>query len=175
MNTLLKKKLSQNTPTAFTLIELLVVIAIIMILAGLVVGGAGFANRAGAENRARTEVRALELALQEYKLDNGEYPPLADVSNGILTTTPSAYLAASQNLYTALVLGAKKYFRDVPKAMVSGNGGPGSHFVDPWGNPYGWSKSTNPAHNPNTPEVSIWSLGAVPANTKAWITNFGSN
>lgn len=171
-----------KSPSAFTLIELLIVITIIMILAALVVGGATYANRAAAENRARSEIRALELALQEYRLDNGEYPPVADVANGVLNTNPTTYLSPSINLYRMLIPTPapapnpppKVYFRDVPKGMV-GTSGNDRYFIDPWGNPYGWSRSTNTSHNPNFPEVSIWSVGVTPANTNAWITNFGSN
>ena len=155
---------------AFSLIELMIVIAIILILAGLIVGGAGFAQRSSAENRARAEVRALELALQSYKLDNGAYPT-GGVSGGVTNTNPSTYVSASQALYSALVGGSKVYFRDVPRGMLNDPSSP-THFLDPWGRPYGWSASTNASENPNFPEVSIWSTGITPSNSATWISNF---
>jgi len=66
--------LSEARRQAFSLIELLVVIVLILILTGLLIGAASYAQRASAENRARAEIRALELALQSYKMDNGMYP-----------------------------------------------------------------------------------------------------
>lgn len=58
----------------FTLVELLVVISIITILAGLTVSTVGYAQRKAARDRARAEVSALEVALESYKIDNGDYP-----------------------------------------------------------------------------------------------------
>lgn len=59
---------------AFTLIELLTVMAIIAILAGLVLGTAGYVQKKAARDRANTEIRAMEAALESYKADNGIYP-----------------------------------------------------------------------------------------------------
>jgi general secretion pathway protein G len=59
----------------FTLIELLVVITIIMILAGLSMGGYGYVTRKQADSQAAIQISLLSKALEEYKLDNGVYPP----------------------------------------------------------------------------------------------------
>jgi general secretion pathway protein G len=59
----------------FTLIELLVVITIIMILAGLSMGGYGYVTRKQADSQAAIQISLLSKALEEYKLDNGAYPP----------------------------------------------------------------------------------------------------
>jgi general secretion pathway protein G len=59
----------------FTLIELLVVITIIVILAGLSMGGYGYILRKQADSQAAIQISLLSKALEEYKLDNGEYPP----------------------------------------------------------------------------------------------------
>jgi prepilin-type N-terminal cleavage/methylation domain-containing protein len=161
---------TKKSTLAFTLLELMIVIVIILILAGLIVGGAGYAQRASAENRARAEVRALELALQSYKLDNGAYPT-GGVSGGVTNTNPNTYVAASTALYTALVGGPKIYFKDVPRGMLNNPSSP-THFLDPWGRPYGWTASTNATENPNFPEAAIWSAGVTPSNTATWISNF---
>ena len=60
---------------SFTLIELLVVIAIIAILAGLILNTAGYIQQKGRTSRAEAEMAALAVALENYKADNGDYPP----------------------------------------------------------------------------------------------------
>ena len=78
--------IERRASLAFTLIELLTVMAIIVALAGLTMGVSSYANRKALESRAKAEIRAMELALEAYKADNGAYPPLdADMFNG----TPS--------------------------------------------------------------------------------------
>ncbi|XHR30133.1 MAG: type II secretion system protein [Chthoniobacteraceae bacterium] len=58
----------------FTLIELLVVMSIIALLAGLTLSTVQYAQNKAARDRAKAEISALELALESYKVDNGDYP-----------------------------------------------------------------------------------------------------
>ena len=59
----------------FTLVELLVVIVIIAMLAGLITNAAFRARIRAKEAVVRSEVSQLEMALQDYKNEIGEYPP----------------------------------------------------------------------------------------------------
>ena len=55
----------------FTLIEILTVAAIIAILAGISVGVIGLISNKNAEAQTQATIKALELALGQYKADNG--------------------------------------------------------------------------------------------------------
>jgi len=58
----------------FTLIEMLVVLLVISVLAGLV-GPMVFRNVGDAKSQAaRAQIELLGLALDAYRLDNGQYP-----------------------------------------------------------------------------------------------------
>ena len=98
----------------FTLIELIVVIAIIATLAA-VVAPAIFQNVGDAKTAsARSQIEALSLALNSYRLDNDAYP------------TTDQGLAA---LRTMPVSGAlPQHWRGPYLARVLGD--------DPWGRPY---------------------------------------
>lgn len=60
---------------AFTLIEIITVMAIILVLMGMVVGGFGWYQRKASEGRTTVLVHSIGRALEEYKLDNGSFPP----------------------------------------------------------------------------------------------------
>jgi len=70
----MKSQISDKRVKGFTLIEIMVVVIILGLLAGLVLP-----RILGQEERARVEaakvqIRALESALDAFKLDNGFYP-----------------------------------------------------------------------------------------------------
>jgi len=69
---------------AFTMIEVLAVMVIIMLLAGMVLGMAGYARRKATESRALASVQRLCNAISEYQLQYGYLPPVATWNTGIL-------------------------------------------------------------------------------------------
>lgn len=121
---------------AFTLIELLVVITIIVILAGLSMGGYSYVTRKQAESQAAIQISLLSKALEEYKLDNGEFPKTGDGN------PPS-----SKVLYDALYgngLGnnpiGKIYLAELDpvnnrQGWIDNSGG-NVRIIDPFGNEY---------------------------------------
>jgi len=63
-----------RAPRGFTLIELLVVIAVISVLASLI-GPTVFRNVGDARvAAAKAQIELLELALEQYRMDNAYYP-----------------------------------------------------------------------------------------------------
>ena len=55
----------------FTLIEILTVAAIIAVLAGFSVGAIALISNKNAEAKTKATIKALEMALSQYKTDNG--------------------------------------------------------------------------------------------------------
>lgn len=140
----------QKITKGFTLIELLVVVAIIAILAAISVGGFGYISKKQAYNAAELQISLLSKALEEYKLDNGDYP---DATN-------------SNELYRALYWdGAsvdppeKIYIAELDpdnnrQNWTSGNNG-NVRIMDPWGEEYIYRIGSDPsARNPDFDLVS---------------------
>ena len=76
---------------AFTLIELLVVIAIIGLLAALVVPLAGIATTKMRIARVQTELNNYANAIENYKLETGEYPQDHPLLRNMNTSDTNAY------------------------------------------------------------------------------------
>jgi type II secretory pathway pseudopilin PulG len=184
---------------AFTLIELIVVVGIITILAGLVLSTAGYARKKGARARAETEIAAMAAACESYKADNGIYPTSSNTNNLNAQTSfnPSAYQAASLDLYNALFgatagsrtpnTGARSYFVFKPNMLFPSDQNQSVQYIqDPFGNSYGYSTINNPVANPSptpgyNPTFDLWSTaGVAPSPTPAppatqqdlWIKNW---
>ncbi len=164
---------------AFTLGELLTVITIIVILVGLIVGAAGYANTKASRSRAEAEVRALSAALENYKADNGVYPRSANtdkldarVEGDPSGTNQTDYTKASRDLYALLsgqvgtngtpnlaavypyapATGIRNYWGELKPNMLAGLKS-GSTTVtainDPWGMSYGYSTAYQSALEAN--------------------------
>jgi len=96
----------------FTLIELLVVIVILAILAAVVIQRVTHRTEDARISKAMTDARALDEAIETYKLDTGTYP------------------TADEGLEVLLVKGAGPTGKGAGPYLK--NGLP----KDPWGNPY---------------------------------------
>ena len=57
------------------MMEIMAVVVIVGILAGLIVGVAGYATRKSDHARALFELERLKSAITEYRLENGAVPP----------------------------------------------------------------------------------------------------
>lgn len=115
----------------FTLIEVLTVAAIIAILAGISVGVIGLISNKNAEARTQATIKALELALGQYKADNGNiYLPggSADLNKPICITVTKGI---PDNLNGTLL----KYLDQKLLNSASKVDGTVRYFIDGWGRP----------------------------------------
>ncbi len=130
--------------SAFTLIEVLAVIAIVVIVAGIVIGGAGAANRKAAEAKARSEISKFEIAVQQYKRDHGYLP-----SDDFDSVTDDHEITRS---FLVSSDGEERYLKlNLDELRFSGN-----YWRDPFGQPYRYEMPGS--KNPES--YDVWSLGA---------------
>lgn len=107
----------------FTLMELLVSMAVIAVLAALVVGLAGVAQRKSTEARATKDLQNIANALEEYRLIHGAYPP-----ERIGTTTQTGL---------RLLTNKEPNKAHIPQEMIDT-----IIFVDPWERDYVYTNVT---------------------------------
>lgn len=122
----------QRTQSGFTLIEILVVITILAILAGLLVPRVMDRPDQARVVAAKNDIRAIQSAINLYRLDNGVYP---STDQGLLALVQRP---ESGNVPRNWKTGG--YLERMPK--------------DPWGNDYQY---LYPGVNS---EVDIFSLGS---------------
>ena len=117
----------------FTLVELLTVGVIIIILVGIVIAGASYAQRRAANMRTRAEIETISAALEAYKIDTGAYPAGSSIDV----------------VYNALVTATKTNLPLRPDQVS------GTSIIDPYGSPYQY---TCPG-SVNTLSYDLWSYG----------------
>jgi len=187
--------------SGFTLVELLAVITIIGILMGIVIGVAGNVQKKAASGRAQAEISAIELALERYKIDNGDYPNADGITipanpGEYYSGAPVNYVTAGQDLFLELFgralysdevePGRTQYLEVKENQTFSSSGS--SYLVDPFGNAYGYvyyatNLSPNPKSYYNQVVPDIWSTAGDTTDSITateehlylrWLTNWGS-
>ena len=130
------KRQQRSGVTGFTLVELLAVVIVVLVIAGLLIGTAGYVQKRMQTQTTRTQITLLSAALESYKADWGSYPATA------LPRISTSYLAESTNnavLYRALVGQGKKYLSGFPAAQIRTNTATGlTNIVDVYGIPFNY-------------------------------------
>jgi general secretion pathway protein G len=126
------KRYPQALRRGFTLIEVMVVVAILAILAAVVVPRIMDEPAKARQAKVKQDIRAIESALDLYKLDNYRYP---STEQGLEALADKPTSGPEPDNYKD-----GGYLRDLPE--------------DPWGNPYQY---LNPGEHG---EIDIYSLGA---------------
>ncbi len=159
--------------TGFTLVELLTVIGIIVILAGLVLGISGYAQKKAAFSRAEAEIAAMEAALESYRADNGIYPDTdaADDPQALyqaLTGDGDDQLGGSTASSGAENFGqqGKVYMELKENSQFNTE----FEVIDPWGIPYHFESDPDGSANSNdiynVATFDLWSSAGTADGTK---------
>ena len=180
-----------DTPVStfgFTIVEILVVMVIILVLAGLVLATSSYVQKKGAHSRAEAEIAAISAALENYKADNGIYPP-APTLDPRTQGDPSQqiYNDSSLLLYTAVSGDSNldrqpeltSYISFKPNQLGPNDQASLVTFLkDPFGYSYGYSTAGQTGGTAGyNPTFDLWSTGGVastsnPPNQAQWIKNW---
>lgn len=153
----------------FSLIEMLAVITIIVILAGVVVGSIGFVKDKQARELARVQIALLANGLEEYKVDNGEFPVGANALPGDSNYLYRALYWDSDNDGQPVEAdGDQKVYvaeldpKNNKQGWIEGERA-SARILDPWGKEYYFrsGKLSSGANNPDArnPDFDLWSAG----------------
>ena len=112
---------------------MLVTITIIVILAGLSLGGFKYVSTKQANAQAEIQIKLLESAIEEYKLDNGVYPP-GNTTNDLYTAL--YYNGAQEPPINDAKIYLAQLDPDNNKQGWTEGAGAGVKLVDPWGAQY---------------------------------------
>lgn len=193
-----------NRHTGVTLLELLVVLLIISILSTIATGVYTQQLGKAREARTRSEIRTLEVAITQYQVDTGQYPPTGSgltIAPEPLTTAgiynASGYLtlalrsSLNANLeeplsnrwlgpYVDWDMNRLGDLNGVPITTPEGSSAvPGAiSFLDPYGHPYFYIRSTDYAERGGTrlPEDNPLAASEVFFNPSTFqIISFGPN
>ena len=147
---------------SFTLVEVLVTIAIIVILAGILIGGIGFATRRADEAKTIAKMEILAAALEEYRADQKHYPQQSSPDEVKITRDGDAvYLDAAKKI--AL------FNRKTKSPYIKGTS---ADLTDAWGNALLFQCPGT--HNPAA--YDLWSRGQDGnSDTDDDITNWNDN
>ena len=128
----MRTQLGNRRRSGFTLIEVMVVVAILAILAAVIVPRVMDEPAKARRAKVQQDIRAIESALDLYKLDNYRYPTTEQGLEALVRPPTSG--PEPKNYKDG------GYLRKLPK--------------DPWGNPYHY------LHPGEHGEIDIYSLGA---------------
>ena len=156
------KTTSKKKAGGFTLMELLVVMTIVAALAALTAGGFKMVKQKQRTQQGKIQVHLLQMALEDYATDHGEYPFHAEQSGK--GGTDEIFNA----LYPTVASDEKVYLaeldpdNDTQDWLQGQNGTENLTIYDPWGNEYYYR--TNDPENPDVttaanPDFDLWSAG----------------
>ena len=100
----------------FTLLEILIVVAILGILATIIVPKIMKRPEEARRTKAKIDIKAIETALNLYRLDNGVYPSTEQGLEALVAKPTTGVIPKNWN--------EEGYLDKTPK--------------DPWGNPYAY-------------------------------------
>lgn len=182
---------------AFTLLELLIVMALISAIAALGLGSMKFALNKGASSKTKALMKMVELGLEKYQLENGEYPEFGGTGTPTLSTFDSK---GSWLLYEVITGDGDKSKGGTNAAngdidtnetpllddVFTGNDDKFSYvekdsagnfvLVDGWGNPLQYRRADETDYIERNGTYDLWSYGTVEdgvaPSEESWIKNW---
>ncbi|AXA36487.1 MAG: prepilin-type N-terminal cleavage/methylation domain-containing protein [Candidatus Hydrogenedentota bacterium] len=150
--------MSRTSEKAFTLVELLAVVLILGILASISVGVYTTQVERARIAAARAMISEIEIAVNRYQIDTGQYPPSGSGSGSFPAASPAAgcgYLQlalthglgnTSGTLWHGPYLTIKREMlgdiNGTPLEVLGGSISPGEvQILDPWRSPYRYVRS----------------------------------
>ncbi len=150
------------------MMEILIVMSIIAVLAALSMGGLMFAKEKQRNSKAEIQVKLLSKAIQDYQLDNGDFPGEENAGDNDGT-------GESNTLFQALYWDSDDdgdgmdedspdedqtvYLSDLDPANDSQQwiegAGSSATIIDPWKNEFRYRRGNNAIN----PDFDIWSAG----------------
>ena len=91
-----------NNRKAFTIVELLTSVIIIALLLGLLLPSISMVRTKSKETAQKAQFATIDMALEAFKQDYGDYPP-SDRYEGVSVTTPPRIYCGAQKLTEALL------------------------------------------------------------------------
>ncbi len=145
----------------FTLVEILVVMTIILILAALTTGGMQFVKTRQKNNQAEIQIGLLSKGIEDYKLDNGDYPGAEDAggssgtgeSNMLFRALYYDGFEAGDDGTASIYLSELDPLNDAQK-WTEGSGS-SAEIIDPWENEYRYRRGSGALN----PDYDLWSMG----------------
>jgi len=136
---------------AFTLIELLVVMSIILVLTGLLAGGAFALQNMGRVKAAKVDIESIGVGLAAYNRDFGVYPPDTDTrfAGGLVGSNECLVYYLGRRLRKGLnTYGPYVEFKEA-KLQDSNNNGY-DEYKDPFTTPYYYAENRSDPSNTST-------------------------
>ena len=125
-----KKRIREKS--GFTLIELLIVVAIIAIIAAIAVPNIISTNIRAKVKGVRADMGSVAIALEDYRIDNGSYPPQYDDNYDKIATTAPLTSGNAQGLgrliYPTTSSPTPVYLTSIPKDPFNDNPDPGGYY-----------------------------------------------
>ena len=118
---------------SFTVTELLVVIAIIVILAGILIGGMGYAGRRADEAKTISAIQEFSAALEAFRAEKGYYPPCTNIQEVKFDRKSGDLTLVLGTLEVGFVDKQGKAFLDLNGITATAKN-KAEAFTDAWGN-----------------------------------------
>ncbi len=150
------KRKSKHNSTGFTLVEILTTIAIIAILLGLLIPALTMVEKSAVKVKQKAQFHGIEISLETFSTDTGDYPPSAWNPAAYGNYTPSQRLAEAMVGRDGLGFHPDSRFRSDGKGDIDGDG-----ILDPVAagatlyNAIGGVAASSGAANDQTPAQNI--------------------